>query len=129
MRRPARTGGPSSLFFSNRKEQSEMPPETDDLLLRQVPHSAEAGQAILGSMLIDSRCVPWVLDRVRPEDFSVKQDRDIFDAIRALFRRSLPADPASVLAQMQQDGTCSGSSRAHILHLMECVPTAANIQT
>ena len=30
----------------------------DELLLRQMPHSTEAEQAVLGSMLIDARCVP-----------------------------------------------------------------------
>ena len=29
------------------------------------PHSAEAEQAVLGSMLIDARCVPEVIDQLR----------------------------------------------------------------
>ena len=29
----------------------------EDLLLRQMPHSLEGEQAVLGSMLIDERCV------------------------------------------------------------------------
>ena len=30
---------------------------TEELLSRQAPHSPEAEQSVLGSMLIDSRCV------------------------------------------------------------------------
>ena len=36
----------------------------DELLGRKVPYSAPAEQAVIGSMLIDPRCVPEVLDKV-----------------------------------------------------------------
>ena len=39
--------------------------EDEQLLLRQMPHSVEAEQAVLGSMLIDARCVPEVIDQLR----------------------------------------------------------------
>ena len=41
-----------------------MPMQEEDLLLRQMPHSVEAEQAVLGSMLIDARCVPEVIGTV-----------------------------------------------------------------
>ena len=41
----------------------------DELISRQLPHSVEAEQAVLGSMLIDSRCVPDVVERLKPDDF------------------------------------------------------------
>ncbi len=43
--------------------------DDEQLLLRQMPHSVEAEQAVLGSMLIDPRCVPEVIDKLRPDDF------------------------------------------------------------
>ena len=36
--------------------------DDEQLLLKQLPHSVEAEQAVLGSMLIDPRCVPEVID-------------------------------------------------------------------
>ena len=42
-----------------------MATEEEELLLRQLPHSTEAEQAVLGSMLIDPRCVPEVIDKLR----------------------------------------------------------------
>ena len=42
-----------------------MATEEEELLLRQLPHSVEAEQAVLGSMLIDPRCVPEVIDKLR----------------------------------------------------------------
>ena len=42
----------------------------EELLLRQMPHSVEAEQSVLGSMLIDARCVPEVIEALKPEDFT-----------------------------------------------------------
>ena len=36
----------------------------DELLMRAMPHSAEAEQAVLGSMLIDGDCVKDVMDQL-----------------------------------------------------------------
>ena len=63
-----------------------MATEEEELLLRQLPHSVEAEQAVLGSMLIDPRCVPEVIDKLRPdrssqsgvEDFSPHDLRRTF---------------------------------------------------
>ena len=45
-----------------------MPMEDEELLLKQLPHSVEAEQAVLGSMLIDARCVPGLLCEAEPGD-------------------------------------------------------------
>ena len=47
----------------------------EELLQRQLPHSLEAEQAVLGSMLIDSRSVAEVIGIVRPDDFFLQQNR------------------------------------------------------
>ena len=41
----------------------------DELLGRQVPNNIEAEQAVLGSMLIDPRCIGDVLGAVKADDF------------------------------------------------------------
>ena len=38
----------------------------EELLLRQMPHSVEAEQSVLGAMLIDARCVPDVIEELKP---------------------------------------------------------------
>ena len=47
----------------------------EELLSRQQPQSLEAEQAVLGSILIDSRCVADVIGIVKPEDFFLEQNR------------------------------------------------------
>ena len=45
---------------------------------RAKPFSNEAEQAVLGSILIDSRCVAEVIGVVSPEDFYLQQNREIY---------------------------------------------------
>ena len=41
----------------------------EDMLLRRQPYSAEAEQAVLGSILIDPSCIAAVMDIASTEDF------------------------------------------------------------
>ena len=105
-----------------------MPMEDEQLLLRQMPHSVEAEQAVLGSMLIDARCVPEVIDQLRSDDFYVRQNREIYDTIYSMFNYSLTIDPVTVLEHMKQNGVYDeNTSRGYLLQLMDTTPTAANV--
>ena len=100
----------------------------EDLLVRQLPHSVEAEQAVLGSMLIDARCVPEVVEALRAEDFYVRQNREIFETIYSMFNFSQLIDPVTVLDHMRQNGVYDeNTSRSYLLQLMEVTPTAANV--
>ena len=105
-----------------------MPTETDELLLKQLPHSVEAEQAVLGSMLIDPRCVSEVIDKLRTDDFYIRQNKEIYETIYTMFNYSLTIDPVTVLENMKQNGYYDeNQSRGYILQLMDTTPTAANV--
>ena len=100
----------------------------EDLLGRQVPHSLEAEQAVLGSILIDSRCVNDVIGLVRSDDFYLQTNRDIFDTIYEMFSYSQVIDPVTVLDKMKERGVFDEeTSTKYIMQLMEVTPTAANV--
>ena len=100
----------------------------EELLTRQLPHSVEAEQAVLGAMLIDARCIPTVIEKLRSEDFYLKQNRDIYETIYAMFSLSETIDPVTVLDKMRLHGVFDeNTSRSYILQLMEVTPTAANV--
>ena len=100
----------------------------EELLIRQLPHSVEAEQAVLGAMLIDARCIPAVIEKLRSEDFYLKQNRDIYETIYAMFSLSETIDPVTVLDKMRLHGVFDeNTSRSYILQLMEVTPTAANV--
>ncbi len=99
----------------------------EQLLSRQPPHSLEAEQAVLGSILIDSRCVADVVGLVRAEDFYLEQNREIYEAIYTMFNFSQPIDPVTVLEKMRQLGYYHDNSRDYVMQLMDITPTAANV--
>ena len=98
----------------------------EELLARQAPQSLEAEQAVLGSVLIDSKCLPDVIGIVKPEDFYLEQNRQIFETIYTMFNFSQAIDPATVLDKMREMGYYQDNSRDYILQLMQITPTAAN---
>ena len=100
----------------------------EELLKRQVPQSLEAEQAVLGSILIDSRCITEVVGLIKPEDFYLEQNREIFETIYTMFNFSQTIDPVTVLDKMKELGYYHDNSRKYILDLMEITPTAANAQ-
>ena len=100
----------------------------EELLSRQAPQSLEAEQAVLGSILIDSRCVADVIGILRPEDFYLQQNRDIYQTIYTMFNFSQTIDPVTVLDKMREIGVYQDNSRDYVLQLMEITPTAANAQ-
>ena len=71
----------------------------EELLSRQPPQSLEAEQAVLGSILIDSRCVADVIGIVKPDDFFLEQNREIYETIYTMFNFSETIDPVTVLTR------------------------------
>ena len=98
----------------------------EQLLSRQAPQSLEAEQAVLGSILIDSRCVSDVVVILKPDDFYLQQNREIFETIYTMFNYSQTIDPVTVLDKLKELGYYHDNSRDYILQLMEITPTAAN---
>ena len=97
-----------------------------ELNAKQLPHSLEAEQAVLGSILIDSRCITDVIGIVNAEDFYLEQNRQIYQAIYTMFNFSQTIDPVTVLDKMKELGVYRDDSRSYILQLMDITPTAAN---
>ena len=101
----------------------------DELLGRRAPQSLEAEQAVLGSMLIDSRCIAEVIGILRPEDFYLQQNREIYETIYSMFNFSEVVDPVTVLDKMKERGVFTEQSTGYVMQLMEITPTAANVRS
>ncbi len=99
----------------------------DDLLLRQTPHSPQAEQAVLGSMLIDPDCIKDVMDKLQPEDFYLRANRDIFETIYHMFIYSRPIDGVTVAGEMERNGVYNDNTRDYLVQLMDVTPTSANV--
>ena len=99
----------------------------DELLGRRVPYSAPAEQAVVGAMLIDPKCVPDVLERLKADEFYIKLNRDIYETIYAMFAYGQTIDPVTVLAQMRVRGVYQDNCESYMADIMRVTPTAANV--
>ena len=101
----------------------------EELLQRQVPQALEAEQSVLGSMLIDERCVPDVVGMLQPDDFYLRQNREIYETIYTMFNFSEKIDPVTVLNKMKERGVYDEQrSYDYIAQLLKITPTAANVK-
>ena len=100
----------------------------DELLARQMPHSLEAEQAVLGAMLIDADCIKDVMDKLQPEDFYIRQNREVFETIYTMFSYAKPVDGITVAEEMKKNGVYDEvTTRKYLAQLIEITPTSANV--
>ena len=81
--------------------------------------------SVIGSMLIDDRCIGPVLTKVQPEAFLSEPYRKVFLAIRKLFTEGTPVDPVTVLNVLKADGSADWYD--FLAQCMANTPTAANV--
>ena len=99
----------------------------DELTSRQLPYSLDAERSVIGSMLIDNRCVADIVGILKPEDFYLQENRDIFTTIYSMFSYSMNIDPVTVMDQMKQTGVYDEEkTRDYLLQVLGVTPPAAN---
>ncbi len=99
----------------------------DQLLAHQVPYSIEAEQAVLGSMLIDPKRIPEVMEILKQEDFYLENNQILYDAVQRMFLESRSVDPVTVLDQIKLMGFRDQLPRDYVLQLVEMTPHAGNV--
>ncbi len=96
---------------------------------RSVPHSIEAEEAVLGSILINPEALFDVVPFLRSEDFYLVRHQRIWDAILTLHDRREPVDFLTVVEELERRGQLEeiGGS-AYITSLINAVPTAIHAE-
>lgn len=82
----------------------------------------EAQRSVIGSMLLDERCVGEVMTLLCPDDFTDPTCRNTFEAIRRLRLEGRPIDPVTVTDAVSGGPSYIQWARA----VLEETPTAAN---
>lgn len=93
------------------------------------PHNEEAERAVLGSLLIDPRRMPDVVDLLKEEDFFNPRNGIIYEALEHLAERAEPIDFISVgerLLAKEALEKCGG--RSYLLELTAVVSSSAHIK-
>ena len=83
-----------------------------------------AENSVIGSILIDPRCLQEILPILEPEHFSLAVNQTLYRAALALDRRGEAIDPVLIAKECARMG--NPVRNEYILQLMDLTPTAAN---
>ncbi|MBR1812996.1 MAG: replicative DNA helicase [Lachnospiraceae bacterium] len=102
----------------------------EELVKKIQPHSVEAEQSVVGSMLMDKDAVITASEIIRGEDFYQYQYGVMFDAIVELHNEGRPIDLVTVQDRLKEkDVPPEVCSIEYIRDLLLSVPTSANIRS
>lgn len=95
-----------------------------------LPFSNEAEQSVIGAVLIDPPSINMVLDRLRPENFYVPQNRRVYEVLCTMSAANQTIDFITVLEKIKEDELFSNvGAKAYLTALAQSVPSSANITT
>jgi len=96
---------------------------------RLPPQNIEAGQSVLGSLLIDPEAILKVTPFLRPEDFYRETHGLIYKAIIDLHERRQPADFVTLCDELGRRGQLEQvGGPGYLTSLISAVPTSAHVQ-
>jgi replicative DNA helicase len=93
------------------------------------PHSQEAEEAVLGSLMIDPEAILRVASFLSPEHFYIVKHAWIYEAMLRLQDRRDPIDLLTVSSELQAVGKLDEiGGEGYIAQLTNTVPTALNVE-
>ena len=101
----------------------------ETLLKRILPHSIEAEQSVIGSMLMDKDAVIVALDMISSEDFYSRQYAVLYETMLELFNEGKEMDLIVIQDRLREKNVAPElSSLDFIKEIITTVPTSANIK-
>ena len=99
------------------------------LVRRILPHSIEAEQSVIGSMLMDRDAILVASEILTSDDFYQNQYVIIFDSMVELCNEGQPVDLITLQNRLKEkDLPPDISSMEYVRELLEAVPTSANVK-
>jgi replicative DNA helicase len=95
---------------------------------RLPPNDNDAEEAVIGSLLIDGTAIFQIADFLQPSDFYFEQNRQLFEACLALYKRDEAIDQVTLAQELSRQGrleACGGTGR--LSYLISIVPTSLDI--
>lgn len=101
----------------------------DTIEERLPPHSVEAEEAVLGSLLIDPDALFEVSGFLRADAFYRAQNRWIYEAILALHERRVPLDVVTLIEELRRREQLDEiGGEPTVISLLNAVPTSINAE-
>ena len=102
----------------------------ETLIKRVLPHSLEAEQSVIGSMLMDREAVIAASELITGSDFYQQQYGIMFDTMVELFNEGKPVDLVTLQDRLKEkDVPPEVSSLDFVRDIMAVVPTSANVRS
>ena len=99
------------------------------LIKRVLPHSVEAEQSVIGSMIMDRDAIMTASEVITSEDFYQSQYGVLFDAMLELYNEGKPVDLVTLQERLREkDVPPEISSLEFVRALLDAVPTSANVR-
>jgi len=93
------------------------------------PHNFEAEEAVLGSILLDSRAFDKAVAHIRPQDFYRQANQKIFSVIEDLIAKSKACDLVTLSDELRSRKELDVVGGAvYLAQLGQSVPSSANIE-
>lgn len=96
-------------------------------IVRSMPHSVEAEQIILGSIIFDNECMPDISAKIKIEDFYIEQHKNIFEAMINVSNRAEPIDLVTLQNELGENFETAGGAQ-YLAQLRYMVSTTANLK-
>lgn len=94
-----------------------------------VPHSIEAEEAVLGSLLIDPEALYRVSPFLTADEFYIRKNGWIYETILTLHERREPIDFVTVCDELERQGRLEEiGGAAYVTHLINAVPSAIHVE-
>ena len=101
----------------------------ENVLKRILPHSEEAEQSVIGSMIMDREAIVAASELVTGEDFYNRQYGVVFETMVELNDQGSPVDVVTIQNRLKEkDVPPEVSSLEFVRELVTVVPTSANIR-
>ena len=106
-----------------------MPAMDENVIKRILPHSVEAEQSVIGSMIMDREAIVVASELITGEDFYNKQYGVLFETMEELNNEGSPVDLVTLQNRLREkDVPPEVSSLEFVRDLITAVPTSANIK-
>ena len=107
--------------------KKEIDPNHPNLKNRVLPHNNEAEQAVLGCVLLDADALTSITAELAPADFYSKAHATIFEAVCALYHRSVSIDLVTLTTELDTMGALETvGGLTYLTELSNTVAGAAN---
>ncbi|OGO28769.1 MAG: replicative DNA helicase [Chloroflexi bacterium RBG_16_54_18] len=105
------------------------PETTTSPMPQMVPHSREAEEAVMGSVLVNPETYYDVAQFLLPDDFYIHRHRWIWETFTRLHERRLPIDLLTVSQELDQQGQLSEvGGLAYLSSLIQNVPSSLHAE-